>query len=151
MSHHSMPRGERIALTALFGLVVFSASVIFAGRLTGTGLQNAEVPPLVDQRTVYFLDADPGQVAMVDADTKETIAVFNSGEGGFARTALRALAYTRRLHDLGPEVPMIVGRASDGRLVIHDPATNKTISLDAFGDANAAQFAFLLDRKDTQQ
>ena len=145
MSHHQpLDRSERLPLLALLGLVILSVAAIFISQTTESGLQVRTVPDWLETRSVVFTDGDDGQVIAIDADTEETVMTFSSGEGGFARTALRALAYSRRLEGVGARVPFIVARAEDGQIILHDPATDKSIGISAFGQANIEQFAQLL-------
>lgn len=150
-AHHQLSRNERIPLIAVAGLIGISLVTVFAGRLTGKGLKDAEEPVLVESRSLIFADGADGLVDVRDFLTGASVAQFGSGEGGFARTALRALAYSRRVHEVGPEDPFVVGRADDGRVVIHDPSTGKTISLSAFGDAQEDVFIAFLDAQGDAQ
>lgn len=138
-------RSERLPRRALLSIVVLSIVIVAVGRLTGVGLQEPENPMLVETRSLVFSDAQEGSIAVIDATTGQSVSLFSSGEGNFIRTALRALAYSRRLDGIGPEEPFTLGRAADGRLVLYDPATDKRISLDAFGDDNRDEFAALLN------
>jgi len=150
MSHDTTPgRSERLPRMALLSIVALSVVVVVFGRTTGIGLQEPSVPPLVETRSLIFNDADEGSIAVVDAETGKDVSLYGSGEGNFIRTALRALAYSRRLDGIGPEEPFVLGRADDGRLVLYDPATDKRIGLDAFGDDNRDEFAALLPMERT--
>ena len=67
-----------------------------------------------------------------------------------ARTALRAMAYTRRLQGAGSGSPILLQKGADGRLILHDPVTAKEIGLNAFGESNLEQFAVLFDTGEAQ-
>lgn len=94
------------------------------------------------QRSLQFADLPNGDVTVVDAQTRQTVARF-SGEQGFLRTTLRALARERHREKIATEAPfLLIGRA-DGRLTLLDPATQQRIDLESFGPSNAAVFASL--------
>lgn len=142
----ALPRSDRVPLTALGCLMALSVILVFTARFTGTETASAALPIFAESRNVIFSDTAGGSVAVIDADTGEEIIVYGTGEGGFTRTALRALAYSRRLHEIGADEPFIVGRGVKGQILLHDPTTEKTVGIDAFGDVNAQQFARLLVR-----
>jgi putative photosynthetic complex assembly protein len=94
------------------------------------------------QRDLQFTDLPSGDIAVLDHRTGQKVAVF-SGEQGFLRSTLRALARERQRESLGKEAPfLLIGRA-DGRLTLQDPSTGQRIDLESFGPSNAAVFANL--------
>jgi putative photosynthetic complex assembly protein len=94
------------------------------------------------QRELRFVDAPGGDVLALDARSGDTVARF-TGEQGFVRGTLRALARERNRRGLGPETPLQLVAHSDGRLTLHDPSTGARIGLEAFGSSNLAVFAVL--------
>jgi len=67
-----------------------------------------------------------------------------SGEQGFLRGTLRALARERHMRNLTSDAPFELALHEDGRLTITDTLTNKGIDLQAFGPDNVAVFAKIL-------
>jgi putative photosynthetic complex assembly protein len=67
-----------------------------------------------------------------------------SGEQGFLRGTLRALARDRRIRGLSPAAPFVLALDQSGRLSITDSLTNKGIDLIAFGSDNLAVFEQIL-------
>lgn len=146
--HHSIVQSERLPLLALLMLVLASVAVIVLGQAAQRGLQVRANPDIIMIRSVVFLDGHGGLVSVLDAETERQIATYTSGEGGFIRTALRALAYSRRLEEISHEDPFVVARTEDGQILLHDPSTQKTIGISAFGEANIEQFAQLLPNEE---
>lgn len=110
-------------------------------RWQGVAVRFEDAPP-VWQRELHFVDAPNGDVLALDAASRETVARF-SGEQGFVRGTLRALARERSRRGLGADAPVqLIGQA-DGRLTLRDPATGERIGLEAFGSSNLAVFASL--------
>lgn len=106
-------------------------------------------PPLSDealavswQRSFHFQDQPNGDIAVVDAVTRQEVAHFQ-GEQGFVRGALRALARERLRHGLGPEQPFELTGHVNGRITLRDPATGMRLNLESFGPTNAAVFSRL--------
>lgn len=94
------------------------------------------------QRDLQFRDLDSGDIAVLDHRTGQQVARF-SGEQGFLRSTLRALARERQRENLGKEAPFLLIGRSDGRLTLQDPSTGQRIDLESFGPSNAAVFANL--------
>ena len=94
------------------------------------------------QRQLNFEDRPNGDIAVLDAASRQEIARFQ-GEQGFVRGTLRALARERKRRELGPELPFELTGHVDGRLTLRDAATGAHISLESFGPTNAAIFARL--------
>ena len=141
-------RNEKHPLMAITGLVAFSLAVVSYAAFTGDGRAASREIAVEDARSLIVADEAEGVVAIYDARTNALISRYTSGEGGFARTAIRALAYSRATHDIPYARPITLQRAAGGRLYLHDPETGKTIDLDAFGAGNAAEFHRLIDAPD---
>lgn len=134
-----MPRGPLLGIGAL---VVASLVAVTAVRLSGVPIRAPDAEPTAT-RALRFEDRPDGGVAVIDARDGRTVDVV-TGEQGFLRGALRALARERALRGLGPGQPfLLIGRA-DGRLTLEDPATGQRVDLESFGPTNAGVFARLL-------
>jgi putative photosynthetic complex assembly protein len=137
----------KIPTPLLIGAAVLMASSIglaAVGRLTKA--PRAEAPALVSLE-LRFADEADGGVSVADAATGERIHLYGPGEGGFVRTALRAVVFERKKSGLGAETPLRLTRTQTGRLILADPATGREVGLEAFGAGNAADFGRLLDAK----
>jgi putative photosynthetic complex assembly protein len=142
-SSQVMP-GERWLFAGIGLLLAISILAVMAGRLNGVAGSAEPLPVLTQSRLLVFEDTETGDIAIRDAATRELVGSYTTGEGGFARTALRSLAYSRRLSGKGSADPFLLAQADDGRILLHDPATMKTIGINAFGADNVDQFGFLL-------
>ncbi|MEE4210950.1 MAG: photosynthetic complex assembly protein PuhC [Parvularcula sp.] len=150
-SHHApIVPNDRWLFIGLGLLAAFSLVAITIGHSKG-GKTYETLPPLSEQRSLIFEDSVNGDIQVKDAASNLVIGQFGSGEGAFVRTAMRSLAYTRRLNGIGAEAPFVLGRTADGRTYLHDPSTGKSISLYAFGDANVDQFTHLLAGTEVSQ
>ncbi len=146
MSHQPEPV-PRALLVGAGALVVASLVGVGFARVTDIGVQRAPELRVVDKVTVVFRDEADGGVGVYDPESNEAVHIFGPGEGGFVRTAMRAVAHTRKVSGAGPEAPFELARTEEGRLLLTDTLTGRTVSLEAFGDANAGDFAQLLDKK----
>lgn len=134
-----VPRG---ALVGIGILLAVSLVAVTAVRVSGIDVRAPDAEPLVT-RQLRFEDTPAGGVAVIDAASGRIVESF-SGEQGFLRGSLRALARERRARGLGPELPFeLIGR-KDGRLTLVDTATGIRIDLESFGPTNAGVFARLL-------
>ncbi|TNF53158.1 MAG: photosynthetic complex assembly protein PuhC [Burkholderiales bacterium] len=95
------------------------------------------------ERSLRFEDRSNGDIAVFDAGGgSEPVAVF-SGEQGFLRGSLRALARERLRRGQGPEVPFLLQGHPDGRVTLSDPASGERIHLESFGPTNVAVYSQL--------
>ncbi len=141
MSHHAeiLPRTPLVAIAVLLAAALLSVATV---RLSGVSVRQPDAAP-VATRHFAFEDRADGSVAVVDVDQKRVVQVV-SGEAGFLRGALRALARERGKRGIGPEAPFELVARADGRLTLLDPSTAERLDLESFGPTNAAVFARLL-------
>ena len=106
--------------------------------------QQASLP--VTSADLLFVDGDRGRIDVLDARTRATLAVYESGEGSFLRGILRSLVRERRVRDLDPGGAFNLALLDNGSLVISDPETGYWMALEAFGIDNRRLFAELLEQ-----
>jgi len=145
MSHSSEHELKPIDRYALWSMCGFLCLVVLFVFLSNPAPQDGASLELVESRSLIFKDGPSGTIVVINADTQEELLTLQTNEDGFTRTAVRALAYNRRLHDVEPEVPITLGKTAAGRIIIHDPSTDKSIRVGAFGELNAAQLNKLLE------
>ncbi|MEM6610602.1 MAG: photosynthetic complex assembly protein PuhC [Pseudomonadota bacterium] len=138
-------RTPKMPLVAIAVLVACVTAFVGIARLTGIGVADVSDEPFVERMQVRFLDEADGGVGAYEPETDAVLHVFQPGEGGFVRTALRSLGLNRRKLGIGPQPPYELHKSATGHVVLFDPTTQKSITLDAFGDANEADFAQLFD------
>ena len=144
MQHHILPK--HIAL--VLGLVMLATLILVAVvRYSGVDIRYADSPSQ-QVRLLRFADMDNGDIGVVNAQDGSELARF-SGEQGFMRGALRAMARERKRRDIGPMVPFELHARTDGRLTLIDPATHMRLDLESFGPTNAGLFAQLLQDPQT--
>jgi len=123
--------------------VVLLAVLVAVGLARCSGLNPRTPDAAVQwQRALNFSDLPNGDIAVLDANTQERVAHF-SGEQGFLRSTLRALARERHREKIGAQAPLLLVGRTDGRLTLLDPTTQQRIDLESFGPTNAAVFAGL--------
>lgn len=141
---HILPRHIGLAL----GLVMFaSLSLVAVVRWSGAEIRYADSPSQ-QVRLLRFADMDNGDIGVINAQDGSELARF-SGEQGFMRGALRAMARERKRRDIGPMDPFELHARTDGRLTLIDPATHMRLDLESFGPTNAGLFAQLLQDPQT--
>jgi putative photosynthetic complex assembly protein len=136
--HNDVPRG---AILGAGALILMTLLAVAAVRLSGIDIREPEAPTFA-ARELRFDDRPDGSIVVLDASGRTVRTI--TGEAGFVRGVLRALARERMRRGLGPEQPFQLTAHTDGRLVLRDPLTDERIGLEAFGAANAAVFAQLL-------
>jgi putative photosynthetic complex assembly protein len=137
-----LPRGVLLASGALVATTLLFAAL---GHSTGIGRVADKPGAAAAEREFRIFDRAAGGMEVFDARSGHLILVMPTGEGGFVRATMRALAQERRQVGLGPETPFRLARTADGRLALEDPAVQRRIDLDAFGPSNSGQFKPILD------
>lgn len=140
-----LPAAHRFPRAPLFGALAAVSIALIAAAWGGLSPHRVAVDtsrPLAE-RVFRVADGAGGAVLLLDArDGSQIDSV--TGQAGFLRGILRALARERRLHDYGPEAAFRLTAWSDGRLTLDDTATGERLDLEAFGSDNLAVFARLL-------
>jgi len=139
-----LPRGVRLAIVALVLVTLAGTAIV---RLAGVDIREPDAAA-VQTRMLRFADGADGSVLITDARTGEQAARI-TGEQGFLRGALRALARERRAAGVGAEPAFELIQRADGRLTLSDPVTGRRIDLESFGPTNAGTFARLLSASST--
>jgi len=125
-------------------LILISIAAAGFGRLAGQGVSAPPEATPVLTRNLHFDDRADGAVVVTSSETDRT-TVIEPGTNGFLRGVMRGLAQERKRRDVDAGPPFRLTRWSDGRLSIEDPATGRSIYLNAFGPTNQAAFAAVLD------
>lgn len=123
-------------------LLAFTLGAVALIRITGNGPDQLAAASL-SERLLRFEDSPGGGVAVIDGETGKLLTTV-TGEQGFFRGALRALARDRVARKIGAEQPFKLISRTDGRLTLFDPVSGQRIDLESFGPTNAAVFAQFL-------
>jgi putative photosynthetic complex assembly protein len=99
------------------------------------------------ERTLKFFDEPDGTVRVEDGASREVLARFTEGNGGFIRATVRSLVHQRRIRNIGPEVPFTLTEWQNGNLTLADPATGRSVEVSSFGPDNRAVYQNLLPAK----
>lgn len=132
----------RWVLWATGCLLAFTLGAVALVRITGNGPDQLAAAS-VNERLLRFEDSAGGGVAVIDGQTGKLLTTI-TGEQGFFRGAIRALARDRIARKIGSEEPFKLISRSDGRLTLFDPVSGQRIDLESFGPTNAAVFAQFL-------
>jgi putative photosynthetic complex assembly protein len=119
-------------------LLAFSLIAVGLVRITGNGPDQLAAATL-NERLLRFEDRPDGGVAVIDGVTGKLLTTV-TGEQGFLRGAIRALARDRIARKIGSEPPFKLISRTDGRLTLFDPVTGQRVDLESFGPANTAVF-----------
>ncbi len=132
-------------ILAVAGIVVaFSIATAAIGRLTGAANSAPDVSPVMT-RSLVFRDQPNGGVLVFDAaHTTAPIAEIAPASNGFLRATMRGLARQRLREDASRDIPFRLSGYADGRLILEDPTTGRSVEMEAFGIANESVFARLL-------
>lgn len=120
-------------------LLLFTLGSVALVRITGNGPDQLAAAT-VAERLLRFEDRPGGGVAVIDGETGKLLTTM-TGEQGFLRGAIRALARDRNARKIGPEQPFKLISRTDGRLTLFDPVSGQRVDLESFGPSNAGVFA----------
>jgi len=138
IARDTFPRAPLIGAAGLVGLALVCAVL---GRLAGPAPQQVEKP--VAQRDLMFADRADGAIVITEVGQTAPLTIV-TGQAGFMRGSLRALARERRLDKLHANAPVRLSAWPDGRLTLEDTSDGERIELEAFGPDNEAVYARLL-------
>jgi putative photosynthetic complex assembly protein len=122
----------------LFGLMTACLLLVALAQQQGWH-ETAPEAKTVWELSLKFEDLPNGDVRVTETESGKTLAVF-SGEQGFLRGSLRAMARQRRIAQTDLQAPLTLRALDDGRLMLLDPTQEARIDLDSFGPSNKAVF-----------
>jgi putative photosynthetic complex assembly protein len=125
-------------------LILLTFALAISARVFGFGAFAEPVGTALLTRSLTFTDAPDGGIYVHDAETNTLAVRLEPGTGNFVRGALRALTRKRRLANIGPEIPFVLTRYDDGRLVLRDSATKASVTISSFGPTQMEAFDPLL-------
>lgn len=138
MPKRSTDTFPRWVLWSVAGLLAFTIGAVALVRITGNGPDQLAAATITE-RLLRFEDSAGGGVAVIDGETGQLLTTV-TGEQGFFRGALRALARDRIARKIGSEQPFKLISRTDGRLTLFDPVSGQRVDLESFGPTNAAVF-----------
>jgi putative photosynthetic complex assembly protein len=142
----TLPGPPRPVLIAAACLIVMTIIMAVIGRSRPHSYAaDGEVVP-VATRSLRFVDALDGSVAVYDARSGAEVGRVAPGTGGFVRGAMRGLARGRHQRGIGAEVPFYLTRWQDGVVTLDDSSTGSHLVLNAFGSTNLEAFQRFLPR-----
>ena len=142
MPTHTTDTFPRWVLWTTACLLAFILSAVALVRITGNGPDQLAAAT-ISERLLRFEDSVGGGVAVIDGETGKLLTTI-TGEQGFFRGAIRALARDRTARKIGSEQTFKLISRTDGRLTLFDPVSGQRIDLESFGPTNAAVFAQFL-------
>jgi putative photosynthetic complex assembly protein len=141
----AIPRG---AVIAGAGLIIFALLATAAARLTEVGTVRLAPITATESKVLTFEPRADGSMLVRDvSNPSSTYIVPATGNEGFVRVALQSLIRERDALGIKPDAPYRLIRQDGGRLWLEDLATQRRLTLDAFGSGNAKVFAKFLDAK----
>lgn len=146
MSAHNdeigMPKG---ALLAAASVVLFALAIATTARLTGIGVSKTPEAPVAQSRELRFSETEDGRLLVFEPGGTSPVGVLGRDHHGFVRVVLKGLARERMLHETDRGSPVRLVSLTDGRRLVEDPTTGRSINLRAFGAGNAEAFTMLFD------
>ncbi|MEM9624931.1 MAG: photosynthetic complex assembly protein PuhC [Pseudomonadota bacterium] len=97
-----------------------------------------------DSRRLRFEHRPDGSMLVLDAADESQIATFAPGANGFVRMVVRSMVNERRLSGADYDAAFHLQRRINGKLMIADPATGRTISLASYRGEIAQSFEELM-------
>jgi len=130
-------------------LIAFTIGAALFARASGMGDVHMPKSEPYQVLRLDVLDASDGGVLVRDASDGAMLYRVAPGTNGFLRGAMRGFAQERVREGIGPDSPFTLTRWRDGTLSLQDEATGRRIDLDAFGPAQAQDFAQLFAARET--
>ncbi|MGA2552965.1 MAG: photosynthetic complex assembly protein PuhC [Burkholderiaceae bacterium] len=148
--HHFSEPFPRLPLTGAVLLITLALLGAVLGRHTGLGREKLPDVRVIASAQLRFLDRSDGGIDVIALPGAKPVATVAPGSNGFLRGTLRGLARERMRRGIGAEEPFTLTASADGRLILADPATERSIDLEGFGSSNERAFALLLPHAATE-
>jgi putative photosynthetic complex assembly protein len=136
-----VPKAALVTAAALITVVFL---LCIAARIFGFGAFAERQSAVIAERQLLFIDESNGGIRVVAATTQGLAASLAPGTNGFLRGAVRALTRGRTRAGIGQTVPFRLVRYADGRLVLIDPTTKRSVTVTSFGATQVESFDRLL-------
>ncbi len=130
-------------IIAAAGLILFAFAATATARLTGIGLAKRAAAPIAATHEYRLEPSEDGSVLVYAASGHEPIGRLGPEHHGFVRVVLKGLERERMIREVPDHAPIRLVELADGRRLVEDPTTGRTISLRAFGAGNAEAFSTL--------
>jgi putative photosynthetic complex assembly protein len=141
----SMPRGFVLAGAAL---ILFTLLVTAVSGLTDVGTVRLSPVTATESKDLTFEIRADGAVHVREPARPAVLHIVPArGNEGFVKVALQTFIRDRDAVGIKSELNLRLMRQGDGRLWLEDLATNRRLTLDAFGSGNAKVFAKFFDAK----
>lgn len=152
MSEHSDEiHIKRPQLIAAAGLVLFALFAATTARLTGFGVAKSPTAPVAAMRELRFSEGGGGSLLVFATDGDAPVGALGPDHHGFVRVVLKGLERDRMIHAVPLDAPVRLVELTDGRRLVEDPATGRSINLRAFGAGNTGAFESLFELGRKQQ
>ena len=140
---HSLPGKSPRILMLLGAVAICMTGLAVYSSLTGSKAAVAELGNVTEMRELR-VDTASGDLRFFDQSTGELVATLPTLTEGFVQVTMRNLNRLRTTSGHPADAPYRLQRHAGGHVVLLDPETGTTVSLDAFGQSNARAFARLL-------
>lgn len=137
------PRISPRILALIAAVVITSTAMAAFSSMTGNKAQLAGLGDVTQVRDLR-VDGSTGNLQFFDQRTGELVATLPTLTEGFVQVTMRNLGRLRSTAGRSIDAPYRLQRHAGGHVVLLDPQTGTTISLNAFGPTNAQAFAQLL-------
>lgn len=141
---YSLPTGV-IKVIGL-GLVTAIIAAVVA-RTTDIGAVRYTPAAPVETLELKFVTKPDGALSILDVQRNTEIRKLSSKSDGFIKIVIRGLERERRLLNAPLDASLRLSRLTDGQLILEDQASNRIITISAFGPGNRAAFAELLQAR----
>lgn len=143
---HAMHKRDRELIptrlvVAMFSLAILTLVLVSIAVLTDRPLVGTAPPSEVVRTHSLTLTADGNAMHVVDGKGQ---VIFDGHNGGFISVVNDGLEYARRKARVETNGPVIVTEYADGRIQLHDPASNWTTLVSSFGAGNRNVWRALL-------
>ena len=123
----------RVMIKIIASVICLALVFAIVGRYTGIGADRVVNGAAVATHQVTIIVKPDDSIELASFETKQLVAGFDAGRGGFLRGALRAFGLKRNQMNIDPAAPYNVTRWESGRVSLIDPQTGQFIPVDSFG------------------
>ena len=138
----------RVPVLGGAALIVFALTVTTVARVSDIGTVRLQPVTAVESKELSFEARADGTVLVSEFGQTDAARVVRPADGdGFVQVALQSLVREREAAGVTMAAPYRLMRQEGGRLWLEDPATQRRLTLDAFGPGSARAFLQLFDTR----
>lgn len=129
-------------VTAFSAVALFTAYVIYSGLVLGYGSREGGASsdaPVEFETGIFFAAQEDGGLVIRD-DQGDKLWSIGKDEDAYIHSTAQRMQNFRERDNVSSRLPFVVRSHEDGKVIVTDPMTQRSVLVNTFGHQNAANF-----------